>query len=176
MPTGKMFERLCWECHKKAKETTDTTGITIADCKAYCDICGDQHTRADANGPKGRTFAYATENGISNAGAGAKVTMGEASAKWNIFSAYAEGPNAGADAKIGMTEGGLPVEAGAMAELSLGKAGVKAGPVAAALNVNADTGAKVGPQGVEASVLGLGFSIGKKTGIKTPLGEISFQF
>ena len=43
------------------------------------------------------------------------------------------------------------------------------------LGLNADTGFEAGVDGVSASVLGLGFSLGRNTGINTPFGGISFK-
>ena len=43
------------------------------------------------------------------------------------------------------------------------------------LGLNADTGFEAGVDGVSASVLGLGVSLGRSTGISTPLGRVSFK-
>ena len=43
------------------------------------------------------------------------------------------------------------------------------------LGLNADTGFEAGLDGVSASVLGLGLSLGRNTGISTPFGGISFK-
>ena len=43
------------------------------------------------------------------------------------------------------------------------------------LGLNADTGFEAGVVGVSASVLGLGFSLGRNTGISTPFGGIRFK-
>ena len=44
------------------------------------------------------------------------------------------------------------------------------------LGINADTGGEVGVDGVKFSFLGLGFSAGRQTGIKTPFGSFSIKF
>ena len=46
----------------------------------------------------------------------------------------------------------------------------------ARLGLSASTGAEIGPAGVSFSFLGLGASVGRKTGISTPFGEFSFNF
>ena len=43
------------------------------------------------------------------------------------------------------------------------------------LGLNADTGFEAGVDGVSASVLGLGVSLGRNTGISTPFGKVSFK-
>ena len=43
------------------------------------------------------------------------------------------------------------------------------------LGLNADTGFEAGVDGVSASALGFGFSLGRNSGISTPLGRISFK-
>ncbi|CAG8513606.1 9184_t:CDS:2 [Ambispora leptoticha] len=52
-------------------------------------------------------------------------------------------------------------------------ASVKAGAVEARLRPNVDTGASAGTDGVEVKATGFGVSVGRKTGISTPLGEVA---
>ena len=47
--------------------------------------------------------------------------------------------------------------------------------VNANLGLNANTGGEIGVNGVSATVLGLGASIGRNTGIQTPFGSITFK-
>ena len=49
---------------------------------------------------------------------------------------------------------------------------VKSGPVHARIGLNVDTETSVGSDGVETKFLGFGVSVGRKTGISTPFGEI----
>ena len=46
----------------------------------------------------------------------------------------------------------------------------------ARLGLSASTGIDVGTAGVSLSFLGFGVSVGSRTGISTPFGEISFNF
>ncbi|RIA89928.1 hypothetical protein C1645_824118 [Glomus cerebriforme] len=48
--------------------------------------------------------------------------------------------------------------------------------IKSSIGVNVDTGGSISRDGVEAKVAGLGFKIGKETGISTPFGEISIDF
>jgi hypothetical protein len=43
------------------------------------------------------------------------------------------------------------------------------------LEVNADTGGSITEDGIEGKFLGFGASIGKQTGISTPIGEVKFK-
>ena len=64
------------------------------------------------------------------------------------------------------------VSAMAKAEVCRAEASVPGIAVGVGLNVN--TGAQVGPTGAELKILGFGFSVGLKTGISTPFGDIRF--
>ncbi len=57
-------------------------------------------------------------------------------AKASVFGAYAEGPSAGVGAEVAHLPGTPIASAGASAEASACKAGVKAGPVFAEFNPN----------------------------------------
>jgi hypothetical protein len=46
----------------------------------------------------------------------------------------------------------------------------------AEVNLNVNTGASISTTHVEASLLGMGFSVGSTTMIKTPFGNIGFRF
>ena len=41
------------------------------------------------------------------------------------------------------------------------------------LRLNVDTGAGIGPDGIDACYLGKGFKFGRKVGVSTPLGGVS---
>lgn len=87
------------------------------------------------------------------------------------------------DVLKGNVGGGVGIGAGgAKAKLDVGvdlvSSEVKLGDkqsVSANLGLNANTGAEIGVNGVSASFLGLGASIGRNTGIHTPFGSISFK-
>ena len=93
-----------------------------------------------------------------------------------MFGAYAEGPSAGIRAEAAQIPYTPIAGAAATAEASLCKAGVRAGPVVAEFNPNLNTGAAISTTHVEANLLGVGFSLGRKTEIKTPLGRFGFRF
>ena len=52
----------------------------------------------------------------------------------------------------------------------------QAGEVQAKVGFDVGSGLTAGPGGVEVKVGGFGGSIGKKTGISTPFGEVSVDF
>ena len=83
-----------------------------------------------------------------------------------------EGPNAGVD--IGIRSGLKKSGFSAMAEASVGKATGTLGPLYAEANLNANTGLKIGTEGVKANFLGLGFTlgVGGKFTFDTPFGSI----
>ncbi|CAG0895892.1 unnamed protein product [Darwinula stevensoni] len=139
----------------------------------------DTEVRTESTGPCGRKIDIVKEGGfhkkngerVSEVAVGAKATVGRAAVRWNLFAADAEGPHAGVKA-YGRHIPQTPIaEVGAIAEASLGKAGVTAGPVRAEVNLNVGMGAKISPLGMEAKFLGFGYEIGTRTGINTPLGS-----
>ncbi|XP_071333574.1 fibroin heavy chain-like [Trachinotus anak] len=120
------------------------------------------------------TFAEAFENKpgkrIPKAGVYAGAGVGHARAEWSVFDAEAKGPNASAGA--GASAASLGARAFARAEVA--SASASAGPVKATVGLSADTGVGVGLTGVEAKVLGTGFSFGRKMGIS--LFGTGFEF
>ncbi|KAM3618604.1 uncharacterized protein V6R79_022437 [Siganus canaliculatus] len=115
------------------------------------------------------TGAYAgTHEDESSLYAGAG--LGYARAEWKAFDAEARGPTFGA----GLTVSNSAVKAMAKAELA--SAAVTAGPTTFKLGLAADTGVGVGNDGVEAKVLGTGFTIGRRTEISLFGSSIGFKF
>lgn len=72
-------------------------------------------------------------------------------------------------AEAGMGVGGATAGYSASADV----VNAKAGPVRANIGLDGGSNVTVGVSGVEAKVAGFGLSVGKKTGISTPLGGIS---
>ncbi|XP_078112020.1 uncharacterized protein LOC144521350 [Sander vitreus] len=97
---------------------------------------------------------------IPKAGLYAGAGVGLARAEWSIFEAQAKGPNASAG--VGASAASLSARAFAKAEVA--SASVTAGPLKATAGLAIDTGASVGLTGVEAKVLGTGFSFGRTMG------------
>jgi len=64
----------------------------------------------------------------------------------------------------------------AKAEIGIDAVNAKLGPGRVRIGANLDTGGSIGPGGVEVKAAGFGFSVGKKTGISTPLGEVAVDF
>uniref|UniRef100_A0A671U6D6 Uncharacterized protein n=1 Tax=Sparus aurata TaxID=8175 RepID=A0A671U6D6_SPAAU len=62
---------------------------------------------------------------------------------------------------VGLSESGARV----MTKAELASTSVSVGPAKATLGLSADTGVGVGPSGVEAKVLGTGFSLGREVGV-----------
>ena len=98
------------------------------------------------------------------------------SANAGVFEAYAEGPNAGVGAEAHHVPYTPFGKAEASVSASLGKAGVRAGPVVAEFNPNLDTGVSVSTTHVGANFLGFGVSLGSETSFSTPLGKIGLDF
>jgi len=73
----------------------------------------------------------------------------------------------GAEIKVGADRIGVKTKVG------VNMASAKAGAVETRLRPNVDTGATAGTDGVEVKAAGFGVSVGRKTGISTPLGEVS---
>uniref|UniRef100_A0A673A375 Uncharacterized protein n=2 Tax=Sphaeramia orbicularis TaxID=375764 RepID=A0A673A375_9TELE len=92
---------------------------------------------------------------------GGRVRAGvlSATAACDGFAAQVKGPNISAGVEESDT--GVKVYAGA----ELASASASAGPVKAKVGLSAETGVGVGKDGVEAKVLGTGFSLGRKFGI-----------
>uniref|UniRef100_A0A3B4YJ01 Uncharacterized protein n=1 Tax=Seriola lalandi dorsalis TaxID=1841481 RepID=A0A3B4YJ01_SERLL len=107
---------------------------------------------------------------IPKAGVYAGAGVGLARAEWSICEAQAKGPNASAG--VGASAATLSAEAFAKAEVA--SASASAGPLKATVGLAADTGASVGLTGVEAKVLGTGFSFGRKMGVS--LFGTGFEF
>ena len=158
-----------------------TNGGFLYDLVEHID---DVEVRTQSTGPRGRKIDIDEEGGfhkkngkrVAQAAVGAEATTGRAAVRWNLFSAEAEGPHAGVKAygkHIPLTPIG---ELGAVAEASLGKAGVTAGPVRAEVNLNVSTGARIGTTGGEVKLFGFGVSLGRNTGISTPLGSFGIRF
>uniref|UniRef100_A0A671QCF6 Uncharacterized protein n=1 Tax=Sinocyclocheilus anshuiensis TaxID=1608454 RepID=A0A671QCF6_9TELE len=104
---------------------------------------------------------------IPKTGVYAEAGVGRARAEYSIFEAEAKGPNASAGAEAST------VGVGAMARAEIASASAKAGPVSLKLGLGFDTGASAGLGGVEAKVLGTGFSIGKKNSVSVLGNEAS---
>uniref|UniRef100_M4A549 Uncharacterized protein n=1 Tax=Xiphophorus maculatus TaxID=8083 RepID=M4A549_XIPMA len=122
---------------------------------------GDAYTE-DTYARAGK-YAYGLEDKpgkrIPKAGVGTEAGVGKARAVFSVFEAEAKGPNASAGADAN------PLRASAFARAELASASASAGPLKAKVGLAVDTGASVGPTGVEVQVLGTGFSIGRKMGV-----------
>jgi len=77
--------------------------------------------------------------------------------------------NPSAGAEVGAGAGGVVAKVG----LGVDAVNMKAHGVQARIGVNVDTGFSAGPAGAEAKLGGFGVSVGKKTGVSTPFGEVS---
>ncbi|XP_026077889.1 uncharacterized protein LOC113055715 [Carassius auratus] len=92
---------------------------------------------------------------------------GRARAEYSIFEAETKGPSASAGAGVS------PVKVEAMARAEVASASASVGPVGVKVGLGFDTGASVGEDGVEAKILGTGFSIGQKNSISVLGSEAS---
>jgi len=138
--------------------------------------------------------AYAGASAVKEGNWEALSARSNADAQFGMGGAIAE---AGADARYltykddvgsvdvfkGKVSGGVGAGAGGVkaklvAGVDLVEAKAKLGKnqaVSANLGLNVNTGAECGVDGVGVSFLGLGFSAGRNTGIKTPIGGFSFK-
>ncbi|CAF1268784.1 unnamed protein product [Didymodactylos carnosus] len=96
----------------------------------------------------------------------AGASVAEASATAGIFGASASVLSSSAH-----VEGGTNYSAGINA--SVARAEAHAGPVQVGVGLNFNTGVSVGVDGVHASFLGMGFDIGPKLSIQTPIADVS---
>ena len=123
--------------------------------------------------------------GRARADASAEFGLGGVIAEANAdATAYSYGDDSGQiDVGKGRVGGGVGLGAGgAKAKVEAGVDVVdlkvkfsKNRGMDANLGLNADTGFEAGVDGVSASALGFGFSLGRNSGISTPLGRISFK-
>jgi len=96
----------------------------------------------------------------------ARATVGRVDGQLGFVAVGAEGPNAGAQARLGNGEAYAGVQA------SLVCAELKDGPLAIRFEPNVNTGAGVRNGNVEGSLVGFGGAIGKDgVSIKTPIGS-----
>ncbi|XP_059393570.1 uncharacterized protein LOC132126389 [Carassius carassius] len=107
---------------------------------------------------------------LPKAGYLAEAGVGRARAEYSVFEAEAKGPSASfdAEAKLG--------KLGAMARAEIASASAKAGPIGVKVGLGFDTGASIGVGGMEAKILGIGFSFGSKMGLSFLGSEVSFSF
>ena len=133
----------------------------------------DRPPAAEANAKYARAGKYALCSSkpgerIPKAGVYAEAGVGEATAECGVVGAYAKGPNASAGLSASAT-------VGAMATAGLGTAGANAGPLAAKVGFQLDTGVSAGLDGISAKALGCGISIGPETSISLFGNEIGFK-
>ncbi|KAG1926115.1 hypothetical protein F2P79_025084 [Pimephales promelas] len=83
------------------------------------------------------------------------------------FGYTAKGPNASIKADTNTVGGEL------MARAEVGSASARAGPVGVKVGLGVDTGASVGPHGMEVKFLGTGFKFGEESSISVLGSEVS---
>ncbi|KAA8591497.1 hypothetical protein FQN60_002440, partial [Etheostoma spectabile] len=147
----------------------------ISSCVTHAVVKGDlavgtggNQTLIHAMDRPGKAFAAGTYAGAGKfedeldeeTGVYAGAGVGHVQAEWSYFEAEAKGPNASAGAEISRAVG-----VRAMAKAELASASASAGPVKATVGLALDTGGSLGPSGVEAKVLGTGFSFGRTMGV-----------
>ena len=105
--------------------------------------------------------------------------MVETGVKWSKETSlkHVGGDNVGADFGRAHASANMGVGTGVKAGVDAGYdvAAGKVGPLSAAVGPNVKTGAEVSSEGVSANLLGFGFSVGRNTGISTPLGRINLK-
>uniref|UniRef100_A0A671U5J3 Fibroin heavy chain-like n=1 Tax=Sparus aurata TaxID=8175 RepID=A0A671U5J3_SPAAU len=103
-------------------------------------------------------------------GAYAAAGVGYACAEWGLYEAEAKGPSASAGAGLSLGSG-----ARAMARAELASASASAGPLKAKVGLALDTGAGIGPRGLEVMFLGTGATIGPTTTISLFGNTVSLE-
>merc|ERR1711981_814043 len=165
-----------------AKKNIGNNGKVWAEAKATNHNSGVVSAGASAGASAFKKGQHKAFNLKTNADA--EFGMGGGIAEAGLDSAiYSYGDKQGGSVDVAKAnvKGGLGIGAGgAKAKVNFGvdlvDAKAKIGKnqeIKANLGLNADTGAEVGVDGVNVSFLGLGGTIGRQTGIKTPFG--SFQ-
>uniref|UniRef100_A0A3B5B557 Uncharacterized protein n=1 Tax=Stegastes partitus TaxID=144197 RepID=A0A3B5B557_9TELE len=130
----------------KGKVTFNTDGIK--ELRDNIDRPGD----IDAKVVYGRAKFSDTRGSIA-------AGCGHVHTECSVVDAEANGPNASADVELSNERVSLQYKA------ELYSASVSAGPVTLKTGVTADVGFGIGEDGVEAQVMGTGFSIGRKIGL-----------
>ncbi|XP_026131737.1 uncharacterized protein LOC113111327 [Carassius auratus] len=169
------------QCQKDGINEIDEVTIKKSEAQNTKSLLGmidtyDRSASANAEGGYAEQGFYASgfENKpgkrLPKAGYLAEAGVGRARAEYSIFEAEAKGPSASFDgeAKIG--------KLGAMARAEIASASAKAGPIGVKVGLGFDTGASIGVGGVEAKILGIGFSFGSKMGVSLLGSEVSFSF
>ena len=124
----------------------------------------ERPAHADAGVLRADAGEYTTN---TRKGVNANATVAEAHAQVSILAARAETLSASAGASYGVD--GLHAHARA----TVARAEASAGPVQVGVGVSLDCGVSAGPDGVQVSFLGFGWSLGSKAGIKTPFFDAS---
>ncbi|CAI6098956.1 unnamed protein product [Clonostachys chloroleuca] len=125
----------------------------------------DRNPYADADTDYADTGVYETR---MTRGVYAQAGYGVARAGYRVAEAEARGPNVSAGAQVGYLSG---VSVFAHAELASAQASVAG--VTGKVGLNANTGFSAGPEGVSASFLGFGGSIGPHMEVDTPVASVS---
>lgn len=140
----------------------------------YKKLGGGETSATDKNvGPNASLHALIQRNDISvNAGIGGDANAFQMTG--DVADVKAFGVHAGAEGELGLTGVKAELEAG----VTLMDAEAKPGGVGIGvkLGLGADTGGSAGLGGVEAKVLGTGFSLGKKTGVSVLGNEFYVDF
>lgn len=117
-------------------------------------------------GPNSCAGTY-TGNRMPMAGAYARASTWDAGAHASVAHARVNGPAAAAGAHAS------PLGVGAYANAEVARAEASVLGITAGVGLNANTGASIGVDGVSASVLGFGFSVGPQLAIRTPVADVS---
>ncbi|KAI1890251.1 hypothetical protein AGOR_G00151790 [Albula goreensis] len=121
-----------------------------------------------AQGPYANASMYSFKE-TPGVGAKAEAGVGRARRSEGRMEVEARGPNAAASAAVSLTG------AEAMARAELAGASATAGPLNLKVGLGVDTGASIGPGGVEAKVLGCGFTVGPKISMSLFGNEFGFS-
>eukprot|EP00438_Fugacium_kawagutii_P025974 Skav214407 [mRNA] locus=scaffold3796:11842:12981:- [translate_table: standard] len=131
---------------------------------AVCSVIDhiDRPAHADAGVLRSDAGEYQTR---TSKGVAANAAVAEARAQASICQASAEVLTASAGASYGAA--GLQAHARA----TLARAEASAGPVQVGVGLNLDCGASVGPDGLQITLFGFGFSLGPRAGVRTPVAD-----
>jgi hypothetical protein len=142
------------------------TNILFAGIAQLCDTVTNEKYDAFADSGVLRAGAGSRDNVRGGKTYYARAAAAEASAGFgDLVSVGASALSAGAHAEYGWNNS-------VGANLSVVRAEGNLGPVSAGVGLNFDTHAAVGVNGVSASLLGTGFSVGPRMEVKTPFFDV----
>lgn len=137
-------------------------GCSCSSKECVCANSSDWDKDGTGFSASGRTWTSSSAAGAGGKFGGAMVSTRDSSHEMRLGGSSIGG-------EIEVNSEGIDIKA----ELGANLYEYKSDGLHAKIGINADTGATINSDGVEAKLLGIGISVGKKTGISTPFFTIS---